>query len=282
MLDKLVVSKNTTKENRRTGNFLVTSFLAIASVLTVGLIYSLFSYNLAMGTDSLNISTLVAPVMETEAKPEIIKKEPEAEKSEPNNTKEITRKTVTLSMNENPVVPDKISVKPSDVRSRPNSPFRLSNVDSNEVSTLNSSNRNNKDISSSSTGIADSKGNTKPTEIEVKKPEIEAPPALKKETKPIEKKETPTISGGVVNGKAIKLVTPVYSQAAKSMNISGKVTVQVLIDENGNIVSAEAIDGNPLLRQSAVRAARASKFSPTYLSQQKVKVSGVIIYNFVK
>lgn len=282
MLDKLVVSKNTTKENRRTGNFLITSFLAITSVLTVGIVYSLFSYNLAMGNDSLNISTLVAPVMEIEAKPEIIKKQPKSEKAEPNNSKEITRKTVTLRINENPKVPDKISVTPSDVKSRPDVPYKLSSVDSKEFSASISSDTRSSNNSASSIGIPDSKGNSKPTEIVVKKPEIAEPPPLKKETPPIEKKETPTVSGGVVNGKAIHLVTPVYSQAAKSMNISGKVTVQVLIDEDGNIVSAEAIDGNLLLRQSAVRAARASKFSPTLLSKQKVKVSGVIIYNFIK
>ncbi|MDQ3634917.1 MAG: TonB family protein [Acidobacteriota bacterium] len=282
MLDKLVVSKNTTKENRRTGNFLITSFLAITSVLTVGLVYSLFSYNLAMGNDSLNISTLVAPVMETEAKPDIINKQPKSEKAEPNNSKEITRKTVTLRINENPKVPDRISVIPSDVKSRPDVPYKLSTVDSKEFSASISSDTRSNNNSASSIGMPDLKGNTKPTEIVVKKPEIAEPPPLKKETPPIEKKETPTVSGGVVNGKAINLVTPVYSQAAKSMNISGKVTVQVLIDEDGNIVSAEAIDGNPLLRQSAVRAARASKFSPTLLSKQKVKVSGVIIYNFIK
>ncbi len=282
MLDKLVVSKNTTAENRRTGNFLITSFLAIASVLTVGMVYSLFSYNLAMGNDSLNISTLVAPVMETEAKPEIIKKEPQAETSEPNNIKKITRKNVILRMNENPKVPDKISVVPSDARSRPDQPFELSTVDSKEFSASVSSNRSNKNISSSSIGIAIQKGNSKPTEIEVKKTEIPEPPPLKTETKPVEKTKPITISGGVVNGKAVNLVKPVYSPAAKTMNVGGKVTVQVLIDEEGNIVSAEAIDGNPLLRQSAVRAARASKFSPTYLSDQKVKVSGVIIYNFIK
>ena len=36
-----------------------------------------------------------------------------------------------------------------------------------------------------------------------------------------------------------------------------------------------------VLRAAAVQAARSSKFSPTKLSGQPVKVTGVIVYNFV-
>jgi protein TonB len=53
-----------------------------------------------------------------------------------------------------------------------------------------------------------------------------------------------------------------------------------LIDEKGNVLSATAISGHPLLRAAAVEAARGAKFSPTLLSGQPVKVSGVISYNF--
>jgi protein TonB len=55
----------------------------------------------------------------------------------------------------------------------------------------------------------------------------------------------------------------------------------VLIDENGSVVSASAVSGHPLLRAAAVQAARGARFSPTKLSGQPVKVSGVITYNFV-
>jgi outer membrane biosynthesis protein TonB len=56
--------------------------------------------------------------------------------------------------------------------------------------------------------------------------------------------------------------------------------VRVLIDETGNVVSATPVSGHPLLQASAAAAARQSKFSPTMLSGQPVKVSGVIVYNF--
>ena len=90
-----------------------------------------------------------------------------------------------------------------------------------------------------------------------------------------------TISGGVVNGKATNLVKPAYPRAARAVNASGAVNVQVTIDEQGNVISAAAVSGHPLLRAAAVSAARQSKFAPTMLSGQRVKVTGVIVYNFV-
>jgi len=88
------------------------------------------------------------------------------------------------------------------------------------------------------------------------------------------------VSGGVLNGKATNLVKPDYPAAARAVKASGAVNVQVTIDEDGNVTSAAAVSGHPLLRAAAVQAARASKFSPTRLNGQPVKVTGVIVYNF--
>lgn len=103
------------------------------------------------------------------------------------------------------------------------------------------------------------------------------------EPPPPSPKPTPRapISGGVLNGKAISKPQPAYPPIAKAAGASGTVTVQVLVDESGNVVSARAVSGHPLLHQSAVAAARQAKFSPTLLSGQPVKVTGVITYNFV-
>ena len=88
------------------------------------------------------------------------------------------------------------------------------------------------------------------------------------------------ISGGVLNGKAISLPQPVYPPVANAAKASGTVVVHVIIDENGNVTSAQAVSGHPLLQAAAVAAARNAKFSPTKLSGQPVKVSGVITYKF--
>lgn len=93
--------------------------------------------------------------------------------------------------------------------------------------------------------------------------------------------DTKLINGGVLNGKALSLPKPAYPPAARAVGASGAVSIQVLIDENGDIFSSEPVSGHPLLRSSARIAACGSKFSTTTLSGQPVKVMGVITYNFV-
>ncbi|HVF24054.1 MAG TPA: TonB family protein [Pyrinomonadaceae bacterium] len=88
------------------------------------------------------------------------------------------------------------------------------------------------------------------------------------------------VSGGVLNGTAINLPPPVYPDAAKRMRVSGTVTVDVILDETGKVVSANATNGPAILRDAAIQAALKARFSPTKLSGQPVKVSGVINYKF--
>jgi TonB family protein len=89
------------------------------------------------------------------------------------------------------------------------------------------------------------------------------------------------ISFGVLNGKALVLEKPIYPPIARQAHASGTVVIQVVIDEEGNIISARAVSGHPLLQAVCVDAARKSKFSGTTLAGQPVKVTGVITYNFV-
>lgn len=90
-----------------------------------------------------------------------------------------------------------------------------------------------------------------------------------------------TISGGVLNGKAASLPKPVYPPAARAVRAGGSVAVAVLIDESGQVVSANAVSGHPLLTAASEEAARKARFSPTLLEGRPVKVSGIITYNFV-
>ena len=88
------------------------------------------------------------------------------------------------------------------------------------------------------------------------------------------------VSGGVLNGTAIYLPSPAYPDAAKRMRTQGVVTVDVILDETGKVVAANASSGPAILREAAVQAALKAKFSPTKLSGQPVKVAGVINYKF--
>ncbi|MEP6923783.1 MAG: energy transducer TonB, partial [Pyrinomonadaceae bacterium] len=113
---------------------------------------------------------------------------------------------------------------------------------------------------------------------EIIKEEV-APPKLP-EPVPVVKNQPP-VSKGVINGIATSLPKPAFPPAAKAVHAGGEVKVQVLIDERGNVVSATPVSGHPLLRSAAQIAARQAKFTPTQLSNQPVKVTGFIIYNFV-
>ena len=90
-----------------------------------------------------------------------------------------------------------------------------------------------------------------------------------------------TVVGGVLNGKAISKPAPAYPAMARQARASGTVVVQITVDECGDVESADAVSGHPLLRYAAVEAARNSRFSPTRLSGHPVKVTGTITYNFV-
>ena len=89
------------------------------------------------------------------------------------------------------------------------------------------------------------------------------------------------ISGGILNDKAISLPVPVYPAIARAANASGSVIVQVVVGEDGDIISAKAVGGHPLLQEAAVEAARQAQFAPTRLSGQPIKVTGILTYNFV-
>ena len=109
---------------------------------------------------------------------------------------------------------------------------------------------------------------------------VEAPvlAAMEAGAEPTDKQK---IEGGVLNGKALELPQPVYPPIARAAHAVGTVRVQVIIDEQGKVSSAHAIDGHPLLQAVSVAAARLARFSPTLLDGEPVKVTGVIQYNFI-
>lgn len=114
----------------------------------------------------------------------------------------------------------------------------------------------------------------------------EAPPPIVRATpQPTPAPQRPTgpivLTSTVLTGKAISKPAPPYPPIAKAAHAQGPVAVQVLIDEQGRVVSAKATNGHPLLLRAAEQAAYQARFTPTLLSGQPVKVTGVITYNFV-
>ena len=60
--------------------------------------------------------------------------------------------------------------------------------------------------------------------------------------------------------KVITKVVPVYPALARSMNLSGAVKLEVMVQPNGEAKTIQVKGGNPLLVQSAQAAVRAWKW----------------------
>lgn len=103
--------------------------------------------------------------------------------------------------------------------------------------------------------------------------DLPPPPVVKAPLRPV--------SGGVLNGRAISMPAPSYPETARRMRVGGVVSVQVVIDVSGRVISAKAMSGPESLRDAAERAAMQARFTPTLLSGQPVKMTGTINYNFV-
>jgi TonB family protein len=268
MLDQLVESKSHAGEDSKRGGLLLSTFVLLSVVLVSAWLYSLFAKDFAMGGDDLSLDTLVAPPIIEEAPEPEPEKQPEQQK-DPNVD---IRKEIIASMTETPPKPpDTVSVVKNTVKERDPNRFTV---------------KGDRDYTAANAPPPDYAGpvNTSGTgsnsgnfggggDAETGTPPPPAPP----KPKPVPKQ----ISGGVLNGKATSLPKPPYPPAARAVRASGAVSVQVLINEQGSVVSASAVSGHPLLRAAAVQAARGARFSPTMLSGQAVKVSGVITYNFV-
>ena len=96
-----------------------------------------------------------------------------------------------------------------------------------------------------------------------------------------EKEKRRAIQGGALNDKVVSMPNPEYPAIARAAKASGTVTVEIIVDEAGNVVAARAVSGHPLLQAAAVNAARQAKFTPTSVNGEPTKISGYLTYNFI-
>jgi periplasmic protein TonB len=257
MFENLVESGSHTGDTRRKGSFILMTLAVYGVLIVTGLIAGILMAPAYIDQQNLELTTLIAPVpiQTAAAKPEAAK--PEKVIIEKNVD---VRKELIADVSRADLVPKEVSAKASDIP-----PVRKG-----VVTMVGTSNTN--AVAPMAPGAGTGNIISAPTKVDIRDEPPPPPP-----------KPTPhaPISGGVLNGKAVHLVTPPYPAIARSAHAAGAVQVQVLIDENGNVIAAHAVSGHPLLQAAAVAAARASKFTPTKLSGQPVKVNGVIIYNFV-
>ena len=123
---------------------------------------------------------------------------------------------------------------------------------------------------------------TKPAVTETKQSGQPAPDNTAKSAAAPEAEPTSIDLGQLTSSMATRMVTPIYSSIALKAGASGRVTVQITIDEEGNVTSARAIDGHQFLRQSSEDAARRSKFKPAMYNNHPIKATGTIVYNYAR
>lgn len=88
------------------------------------------------------------------------------------------------------------------------------------------------------------------------------------------------IDGGELNSKATSLPKPIVTEEMKRVKASGRITVRVIVDENGKVVSAQALNGVRVLREAAEAAARQATFEPVVKDGITVRVTGTLTYDF--
>jgi periplasmic protein TonB len=99
------------------------------------------------------------------------------------------------------------------------------------------------------------------------------PTATRPITVPAEKQTIHRVGGDLKPPRLLVRVDPQYPLLAKEARVQGVVMVDAVIDEDGNVVQAQVIDGPWLLTSSALQAVLQWKYEPTVLNGQRVSIA---------
>ena len=267
MFDRLIESDTAGAEFKSRRRYFLVSTVVVGALFVSAVVFSIYASEVGLGNDSYELTALLTPVQPPADAPEPPQPQPPKQVHQPQQQTELPMRQANIrNVDELSPDPPPISTSPNTQMSRPDSPFVLGDraVDPPQPAT----------------STATSSTSTVP-EVVPSKP-AEPAPEPKPEPKPETPKPAPLRSLGVVNGIATSLPKPPYPAPAVAMHVEGKVNVQIMIDETGKVISAKAIDGNPLLRSASEKAAMGARFKSTTLSNVPVKVTGVIVYNFTR
>lgn len=276
MFTHLIESSSHKKEFERRGTFFLGTIAAYALLLAGAGVASIYAYDARLGEQNLDTASLVTPVTA-----ELIPRSAPMNATRRSDTARPT--TETSAVSEAPVRQHMIE----DIRNSLKAPNIVGTVGSKELPALPGAKIGalSSDPIDGETGApsfigGSTKGKENNTRAALAAVENEAPPIDSPRVTPSRKAPAIVVSLGVINGRALRNPAPAYPSIAKAAHTAGTVSVQVLLNEEGKVVSAQALSGPPLLRDAAVKAAYQARFSPTLLSHQPVKVSGIITYNF--
>jgi protein TonB len=78
----------------------------------------------------------------------------------------------------------------------------------------------------------------------------------------------------------VSKVAPEYPAIARQLHISGAVTIELLIGENGSVENVSAVSGNPVLTRPTMDTLKKWKFKPFTSDGQPVKAQTQISIEF--
>lgn len=88
------------------------------------------------------------------------------------------------------------------------------------------------------------------------------------------------VGGRIKPPRPLVQTAPVYSILARQTMQEGIVTIDAVIDTEGNVAEMRIISGPPLLLQAALDAVRQWKYEPTYLNDQAISVELIVKVTF--
>lgn len=270
MFEKMVESTDDPAGSRRRRPLLASASMIVLAGVSAALLFSLFNQTLAVASEFGEIDRLISPprIAVPDRKEQMAGSDRTAVERKAAETVPIRTAHVQRIDEPSPILPPSISTIPSGLVSRPLEPYKIGTRNSDPgISRGGNASGEGFGVTNGAEDGGRSSGN------EVREPTVAEPPKIAPEQ---EKPEWV----GVVNGTAIDLKKPDYPKIARDMGVKGVVKVQVLIDEEGNVASANALEGPAVLRSVSVAAALSSKFTPTTINRRNVKVRGIIIYNF--
>ncbi len=269
MFKQLIESGSHRADLARRGSFFAGTLVCYSLLLVTTGVASVFAYNAQLDNQNYELVALVSPApmpAETNPRPETRP----ASGAHPTNVIERTEFIGRLDTNTKP--PDAISTRPNNVPEMP------------KYGTVMLSSRNSGDeLLGSSATVPGSGRVVAPERPLVVDSGVDVAPPVKPDPTPTPK-PAPTqvrLTSQIISSKVLSKPVPPYPPIARAAHAAGIVTVEILVDEQGRVISAQATNGHMLLREAARNAALQARFSPTILSGQPVKVSGVISYNFV-
>ena len=261
MFNNLIESSSHVQEFKRRGSFLLFTTATYLVLFVITGVASIYAYDAHLESQSTEWEVTFMPVPLNEPPPQERNTIRPAANSNTPTTARSVRTELYASVSNPNITPVNVSTAPHNIPdARPDSVRDTFNADP-----ITPAGR---------TGVPDGTGNKPLVEM------VEPPPPPPPAPTPVVPKVL-NVSKGVLSGKAISLPKPSYPSIARPIRLHGAVSVQVLIDEDGKVISAKAVSGHPIFVPEALKAAMQARFSPTMLSQQPVKVSGVITYHFV-